>query len=497
MWKEGTAPWPRVRSAAAAVLRSRYMALGAFALLFGATVLGFNFANEYAAFGGQTAVSELPSVQSMFGRTGLAQYLDASFDHGWWMRFLREQFFRVGVASVPSVLTDWGAGLPEWFPSVDFWAPGLSGPELSGYLLLLLMVAVASTTVVRLARRLLAWRHRMLLAALALSGFFWTLPMHNNTATPHHDFEAMFYVGVPLVFYSLLLLYLCKRWGRGPVVGLAVAALLAFVVSAFQMDRRGGLDAQAAELQQATMAEFGTIRETIRGKVVLVLGSVEPEWRQQAMYPDYISRYYLAGSILAKPLHTEEFWAHYPVESVLTPFPDMEAAARAADFLLTRDRVESDALLTPGNERVFLYDSAGTDDLMEFYRTTYQRVVSGEPAARSHFDVYLRDGRLFHVREPCVREDVGNGIFVEVVPKDPKALPGRDRRRGFRRGSPLFQYTGVLFEGKCMAILPLPDYPVSGIRTGQQRPRPRPRRRGGRLRQEGHPGWEVRIRAGR
>ena len=496
-WKEGTALWPRVRSTGAAVLRSRYMALGAFALLFGAAVLGFNFANEYAAFGGKTRVTELPSVQSMFGRTGLAQYLDASFDHGWWMRFLREQFFRVGVASVPSVLTDWGAGLPEWFPSVDFWAPGLSGPELSGYFLLLLMVAVASTTVVRLARRLLAWRHRMLLAALALSGFFWTLPMHNSTATPHHDFEAMFYVGVPLVFYSLLLLYLRKRWGRGPVVGLAVAALLAFVVSAFQMDRRGRLDAQAAELQQATMAEFGTIRETIRGKVVLVLGSVEPEWRQQAMYPDYVSRYYLAGSILAKPLHTEEFWAHYPVESVLTPFPDMEAAARAADFLLTRDRVESDALLTPGNERVFLYDSAGTDDLMEFYRTTYQRVVSGEPAARSHFDVYLRDGRLFHVREPCVREDVGNGIFMEVVPKDPKALPGRDRRRGFRRGSPLFQYIGVLFEGKCMAILPLPDYPVSGIRTGQQRPRPRPRVRGGRLRQEGHRGWEVRIRAGR
>ncbi len=480
-WMEGTALWPRVRSIGATVLRSRYMALGVFALLFGAVVLGFNFANEYAAFGGETRVTELPSVQSMLGRTGLAQYLDASFDHGWWMSFLRQQFFRVGVASVPFVLTDWGAELQGWFPRVPFVS-------------LLLMVVVASTTVVCLARRLLAWRRRMLLATLALSGFFWTLPMSNNA---HYAHEAMFYVGVPLVFYSLLLLYLRKRWGRGPVVGLAVAALLAFVVSAFQMDRRGGLDAQAAELQQATMAEFGTIRETIRGKVVLVLGSVEPEWRQQAMYPDYISRYYLAGSILAKPLHTEEFWAHYPVESVLTPFPDMEAAARAADFLLTRDRVESDALLTPGNERVFLYDSAGTDDLMEFYRTTYQRVVSGEPAARSHFDVYLRDGRLFHVREPCVREDVGNGIFVEVVPKDPKALPGRDRRRGFRRGSPLFQYTGVLFEGKCMAILPLPDYPVSGIRTGQQRPRPRPRRRGGRLRQEGHPGWEVRIRAGR
>ena len=484
-WKEGTALWPRVRSTAAAVLRSRYMALGVFALLFGAFVLGSNFANEYSAFGGETRVTELPSVRSMLGRTGLAQYLDASFDHGWWMSFLREQFFRVGVASVPFVLTDWGADLQGWFPRVPFVS-------------LLLMVVVASTTVVCLARRLLAWRRRMLLATLALSGFFWTLPMSNNA---HYAHEALFYVGVPLVFYSLLLLYLRKRWGRGPVVGFAVAALLAFVVSAFQMDRRGRLDAKTAELQQAALAEFETIRETTRGKVVLILASVEPEWSWQAswqtMRPDYASRYFLAGSILAKPLHTEEFWGYYPVESVLTPFPDMEAAARAADFLLTRDRVESDALLTPGNEQMFLYDSAGTDDLVEFYRTTYQRVVSGEPAARSHFDVYLGDRALFHVREPCVREDVGNQLFVEVVPEDPKALSGRDRRRGFRRGIPLFQYIGVLFEGKCMAILPLPDYPVSGIRTGQQRPRPRPRRRGGRLRQEGHRGWEVRIRAGR
>ncbi len=497
-WKDGTAPWPRVRSAAGAVLRSRYAALGVFSVLFGAVVLGFNFANEYAAFGGQTAVTELPSVRSMLGRTGLGQYLDASFDPGWWLRFLRRQFFRVCVASVPFMLTDWGVDLLEWFSSAPFSASVVfSGLRLWVALPALLMVMVATTTVVRLAGPLLARRSRMLVATLALSGFFWALPMSNNA---HYAHEALFYVGVPLAFYSLLLLYLRKRWGSGPVVGLAVAALLAFVVSAFQMDRRGRLDAKTAELQQAALAEFGTIRETTRGKVVLILASVEPEWSWQALHPHYlfryVSRYYLAGSILAKPLHTEELWRHYPVESASTHFPDMEAAARAADFILTRDRVESDALLTPGNEQVFLYDSAGTDDLVEFYRTTYQRVVSGEPAARSHFDVYLGDRALFHVREPCVREDVGNQLFVEVVPEDPKALPGRDRRYGFTKVIPFFQSSGVLFEGKCMAMLPLPDYPVSGIRTGQQRPIPRPGRRG-RLRREGHRGWEVEIRVGR
>ena len=446
-WKDGTALWPRVRSTAAAVLRSRYAALGVFALLFGAAVLGFNFANEYAAFGGQTPVTELPSFRSMLSRTGLDQ--DPSFDPGWWLRFLRQQFFRVCVASVPFVLTDRGVDLLEWFSSNRFSASVVfSGLRLWVALPALLMVMVASTTVVRLAGPLLARRHRMLLATLALSGFFWALPMRHNTGDPVHDHEALFYVGVPLVFYSLLLLYLHKRWGRGPVVGLAVAALLAFVVSAFQMDRRWRPDPRTAELRQAATAELGAIRETTRGRVVLVLGSVEPEWHRQAAQPYHGWRYYLAGS-------------------VLTHSPDTETAARAADFIVSPDRVESDALLTPGNEQVFLYDPAGMDDLLELYRATYRQAVSGEPAARSYFDVYLGDDALTYVREPCVREDARYWIYVDVVPEGPEDLPGGRKRYGSNNLDFRFRKRPVLFDGKCMAVVSLPDYPVSGIRTGQ------------------------------
>ncbi len=487
-WKDETALWPRARSAGAAALRSRYMALGLAALLFGAAVLGFNFANEYAAFGGETPVTELPSFRSMLRRTtGVGQDLDAPFHSGGWPGFLREQFHRVCVASVPWVLTDWGAGLRGRFPPVPFSASGLSGPELSVYLLSLLLAVAASAAAVRLAKPPLAGRSRLLLAALALSGFFWALPMRHNVAA--HPHEALYYVGVPLVSYSLLLLYVHQRWGRGPVVGLAVAALLAFVVSAFGTERRWRPDARAAEVQRTAMAELGAIRETTRGKAVLVIGSVEPEWSWQVAHLYYEWRYYLAGSVLAHSLHTEHPWSYYPAGSALTHFPDMEDAARAADFIVTRDHVESGALLTPGNQRVFLYDSAGIDDLVELYRATYQRVVSGEPAARSQFDVYLDEDALFHVKEPCVREDVGSKVFVKVVPEDPKDLPERIPRHGSRGLRVFFQRSGVLFEGKCMAILPLPDYPVSVLRTGQQ-----PSRHPG---WKGPPGWEVEIPASR
>ena len=468
-WRGGTAVWPRVRSVGSAVLRSRYAALGVAALLFGSAVLGFNFANEYTAFGGETPVSELPSFQSMLRRTGLDPELDASFDTGWWLRFLREQSYRVRVASVPLVVSDWGAGLRGLLPSVPFSRTGLSWPELSVYALSLLLAAVACAVVVRLARPLLARRCRLLLATLALSGFCWALPMRHNVAHPGHAHEALYYVGVPLVLYSLLLLYVRQRWGRGPVVGLAVAALLAFAVSAFQMDQRRRPDPRSVELQQAAMAELGTIRETTRGKTVLVLGSVEPEWFRQLTHPHYGWEYYLAGSVLTRSV-------------------DMEAAARATDFLVSHDRVESGALLTPGHEQVFLYDSAGAGDLADLYRAAYQRAVSGEPAARSWFDLYLGDDELTHVREPCVWEDVRHGFFVEVVPEDPKDLPRWRLRYGSGNFDLRFSRLPVLFEGKCISVLSLPDYPVSGIRTGRTLRR---------YREKSYHRWEAGIPASR
>ena len=442
-WKGGTAVWPRVSSTAAAVLRSRYAALGVAALLFGAAVLGFNFANEYAALGGETPVTELPSFESMFRKTGL-WYFDIPFDHRWWLWFLGQQFFRVCAASFPFVLTDWGIDLPGWFPSVGF-----STPEWSVHVLALLMIIGASTAVVRLAGPLLAWRQLLPLATLVLSGFFWSLPMRDTAAD--HNREAMFYMGVPLVFYSLLLLYVHERWGHRPVVGLAAVALLAFVVSTFRMDQRWSPDARTAEIQRAAAAEFGTIRETTRGKVVLILGSVEPEWSKHALQQYHRRwgarrRYYLAGSVVKYSFY-------------------MEIAGRSADFIVTYDRVESDALLTPGNEHVFLYNSAGIDDLVELRRAHYRRAVSGDPVARSYFDVYLVDDTLTYVRDSCVREDMRYHVFVEGIPEDLDE-PSVWRRR--YRPNTVFKLhqRPVLFEGKCIAVLPLPDYPVSGIRVG-------------------------------
>lgn len=48
----------------------RYVVLGEVSLWSGTLVLGFNLANEYIALGGEVAIADLPSVQSMLGRIG-------------------------------------------------------------------------------------------------------------------------------------------------------------------------------------------------------------------------------------------------------------------------------------------------------------------------------------------------------------------------------------------------------------------------------------------
>ena len=49
-------------------VRSRYLALGAAALLFGISVLAFNLTNEYIALNRETPLTELPSIQAITSR---------------------------------------------------------------------------------------------------------------------------------------------------------------------------------------------------------------------------------------------------------------------------------------------------------------------------------------------------------------------------------------------------------------------------------------------
>ena len=89
------------------------------------------------------------------------------------------------------------------------------------------------------------------------------------------------------------------------------------------------------------------------------------------------------------------------------------------------------------------------------------------PSARGAFDVYLGGGGLRYVRAPCVAQDARRRFLLHVVPADPAALPERRRENGFDNLDFDFGEHGAVLPQGCVAEVPLPDYPVARVHTGQ------------------------------
>ena len=105
------------------------------------------------------------------------------------------------------------------------------------------------------------------------------------------------------------------------------------------------------------------------------------------------------------------------------------------------------------------------------WRTDYESIASGEPVARSDFDIYLGENTVSYLKSPCSAADVQARFFLHIVPEDVEDLPAHRRQYGFDNLD--FHYGGnaaLAFGGMCMTKRPLPDYPIVRIRTGQFTP---------------------------
>ena len=111
------------------------------------------------------------------------------------------------------------------------------------------------------------------------------------------------------------------------------------------------------------------------------------------------------------------------------------------------------------------------DESYERYRRALAS-LSGEPAARSGFDVYLEGDRLIYVKEGCVEDDTRGRFFLSVFPADPRDLPQTARDAGLEHEALNFDFKprGAVFDGKCVIIRRLPGYPISRVETGQWLP---------------------------
>ena len=124
---------------------------------------------------------------------------------------------------------------------------------------------------------------------------------------------------------------------------------------------------------------------------------------------------------------------------------------------------------TPGQGDLWSVKLIAAPDLDQL-RADYAALAAAEPVVRNVFDLYFQDNRLLYLRETCAAADTAAGFFLHIVPADPADLPENRRAAGFVHGGFEFVHHGGPFNGKCLAAVPLPDYPIKEMRTGQHIP---------------------------
>ena len=101
-----------------------------------------------------------------------------------------------------------------------------------------------------------------------------------------------------------------------------------------------------------------------------------------------------------------------------------------------------------------------------------ERIIedAGDPVIRGKFDVSLRGNFLLYSREPCAPADISDKFFLHLIPADQDDLPDNRQQYEFDNLDFNFAEAGGIAEGKCIARVLLPDYPITRIRTGQYIP---------------------------
>ena len=279
-------------------------------------------------------------------------------------------------------------------------------------------------------------------------------------------------VGAAFHYTAVSLAGLTRREGLAPAVAVAVAAAIALAgVGAM-------VQGSPYQTNQNTQAAFAFLEERVRaGDLVYASRSVVQPLRfyqEKAARPaNYYSNYYYGTH-----------WCADPGEPCLRDVADLlvlalpEAPNRI--FLLHRrgaiepvdrlellgEQVSVERFLAEGKLTIYLmtYDN---ESIERAARSTYAARVSGAPAIRSDFDVYLNENTLTYVKEPCAPADTAAWFFLALHPVDVNDLPGPRRPHGFDNRDFRFGERGVIFDGGCMARVPLPEYAISRISTGQ------------------------------
>lgn len=421
-----------IRLSLALMVSSRYCILGVITLALGALIFAYNIGNEYYALNiremRQLGIADLPSLRSILYRTGLSQEVASgkSLD----LSFFEGQFARIGLMSVPFI---WSGFLSAY--SAENWAL----IETQNFYVGILVVGVCIIGIFKMRQRLLAM-------TAVVFGFCWAIPMYRNTL--QHEYDSIFYIGIPLIFYTLLLLFLKECLGEGFVPLFSVVSLLVFVLSSYRMGNTDRNE-RAVEFHKSVVEDFNAIRDFTRGKNVWIPIRNNDEEIIEFVGARYGFHYYLSGS------------------NIVFTRSSCDRRIDKVDYMIRAERVDVPGLLTPNNRMAFLYDN----EILEQY---VDKIVEGEaPIIRSDFNVYLTDDRrLVYTRGSCDEDSFGPDRL-----SDPISLTiysGNAGGAGDSTDSDMDELSDSNFVEEFVVdteqpviIFDLPDYDITSITTGQ------------------------------
>ena len=420
----------RMRAYTITLLRSRYLTLGAIALLFGTAVLTFNLANEYLALDRAVPFSDLPSVESAARRFGQNQNFNAIRGHLVEPKvFVADQFYRIAHMTLPYALNPYE--IKDRFSNFEY----RDYPSLA-LGVLALGVCLAGLVAVRRRPQTL-----QLLATLTIAGFCWAVPLRYNVY--RHDYESVFYIGIPLTAFALLLLPL-RKWSRIRVAPfLAAAALTVFVLSAAAIASVGQNPAAIAA-EAAELADYAAIRKLVNDDAAIWIQ--QRPWIALNSGAPWDQPYFLTGKLL----------------NYQDTDRNLPKVKQVGDYLLLNTREDNPALLTPHNRYVFLYDWA-------LYAAHHNETNLGRQIIGGDWRVYLANDRITYVSAECVNKDAQ--FYLHLIPQNTADLPPNSKDRGYDSFVFAFQPDGITrSDGACLIERPLPGYNINALRTGQQTP---------------------------
>ena len=74
---------------------------------------------------------------------------------------------------------------------------------------------------------------------------------------------------------------------------------------------------------------------------------------------------------------------------------------------------------------------------------------------------------MIYIKQGCSEQDARTRFFLHVWPQDEAALPDERKPYGMDNLDFHFRKYGVVLDGACVAVRPLPDYAAARTRTGQ------------------------------